>query len=206
MALSIPTVSASAFRSTNLSLFSHHHTPINSVAPLSANKTTHNSQFFQSFWRRANARKVSFFTLYGGQFTFSTQLLTLNYLLYSPTDAAPQFLQKLTPFTKSWPQVLITLKSMRCRGASFQFMMAGSKSYFQTSTFANARFHIFSRNSIPIVISGDGTSLKILLITLVSNKVQRDVIYRKMESSKLSQYLNPISQLANFLKYSFKFL
>ena len=29
---------------------------------------------------RANARNVSFFTLYGGQFTFSTQLLTLNYL------------------------------------------------------------------------------------------------------------------------------
>ena len=109
------------------------------------------------------------------------------------------------PFTKSWLQVLITLKSMRCRGASFQFMMAGSKSYFPTSIFANARFHIFSRNSIPIVISGDGTSLKILLITLVSNKVQRDAIYRKMESSKLSQYLNPISQLANFLKYSFKF-
>ena len=34
----------------------------------------------------------AFFTLYGGQFTISTQLLTLNYLLYSPTDAAPQFL------------------------------------------------------------------------------------------------------------------
>ena len=34
----------------------------------------------QSLWRRANA--------YGGQFPFSTQLLTLNYLLYSPTDAA----------------------------------------------------------------------------------------------------------------------
>ena len=29
-----------------------------------------------------------------------TQLLTLNYLLYSPTDRAPQFLQKLTPFIK----------------------------------------------------------------------------------------------------------
>ena len=135
----------------------------------------------------------------------TTQLLTLNYLLYSPTDVAPHFLQKLTPFTKSWLQVLIALKSMRCRGASFQFMMAESKSYFPTSIFANARFHIFGRNSIPIVISGDGTSLKILLITLVSNKVQRDAIYRKMESSKLSQYLNPISQLANFLKYSFKF-
>ena len=35
-----------------------------------------------SLWWRANARNVSFFTLYGGQFTFSTQLLTLNYLLF----------------------------------------------------------------------------------------------------------------------------
>ena len=52
----------------------------------------------RSLWRRANTRKVSFFTLYGGQFTFSTQLLTLNYLLYSPTDAATQFPWKLTPF------------------------------------------------------------------------------------------------------------
>ena len=40
-----------------------------------------NSAKDQSLWRRANARNVSFFTLYGGQFTFSTQLLTLNYLL-----------------------------------------------------------------------------------------------------------------------------
>ena len=29
---------------------------------------------------------------------FSTQLLTLNYLLYSPTETAPQFLWQLTPF------------------------------------------------------------------------------------------------------------
>ena len=29
------------------------------------------------------ARNVSFLTLCGGQFTFSTQLLTLNYLLFS---------------------------------------------------------------------------------------------------------------------------
>ena len=34
-----------------------------------------------SLWRRANARNVSYFTLYVGQFTFSTQLLTLNYLI-----------------------------------------------------------------------------------------------------------------------------
>ena len=38
-----------------------------------------------------NARNVSLFTLYGGQFMFSTQLFTLNDLLYSPTDAALQF-------------------------------------------------------------------------------------------------------------------
>ena len=31
-----------------------------------------------------------------------TQLLTLNYLLYSPTDRAPQFLQKLNPFIKQY--------------------------------------------------------------------------------------------------------
>lgn len=42
--------------------------------------------------RRADARNFSFFILYGGLFTFSTQFLTLNYLLYSPSDAAPQFL------------------------------------------------------------------------------------------------------------------
>ena len=38
-----------------------------------------------------HSSKKAKFTLYGGQFTFSTQLLTLNYLLYSPTDVAPQF-------------------------------------------------------------------------------------------------------------------
>ena len=37
----------------------------------------------QSLRRRANARYISFFTLYGGQFTFLTQLLTLNYLLFA---------------------------------------------------------------------------------------------------------------------------
>ena len=45
----------------------------------STNSSCFNPQFLQSLWRRANARNVSFFTLYSGQFTFSTQLLTLNY-------------------------------------------------------------------------------------------------------------------------------
>ena len=91
-ALLIPTVSTSAFHLANLFFFSCHHTPTNNVAPLSASKPKHNPQFLQSLWRRVDARNVSFFTLYGGQSTFSTQLLTLNYLLYSPTDAVPQFL------------------------------------------------------------------------------------------------------------------
>ena len=45
------------------------------------------------FWKRANARNISFENLDGGKFTLSTQLLKLNLtLLYSPTNAALQFL------------------------------------------------------------------------------------------------------------------
>ena len=47
-------------------LFSRHHIPTNGVTPLSAYKPKHDPQFLQSHWRRANARNVSFFTLYGG--------------------------------------------------------------------------------------------------------------------------------------------
>ena len=36
---------------------------------------------FHSLWLRANARNVSFETLYDGQFTLSTQLITPNYLV-----------------------------------------------------------------------------------------------------------------------------
>ena len=49
------------------------------------------SPFVRAMGRRANARNVGSFTLCGGQFAFWIQLLTLNYLLYSPTDAAQQF-------------------------------------------------------------------------------------------------------------------
>ena len=55
-----------------------------------------------SLWGWANARKVNIITSYGGQFTLSTRWWYFStrwwYLLYSPTDAAPQFLKKLTPF------------------------------------------------------------------------------------------------------------
>ena len=50
--------------------------------------------------KKADVSSVSPIALTKGHFTFSTQLLTLNYLLYSPTDAAPQFLQKLTSFIR----------------------------------------------------------------------------------------------------------
>ena len=47
-ALLIPTVSTSAFHSTNLFLFSPYHIPTNSVAPFFARKPTHNPQFLRS--------------------------------------------------------------------------------------------------------------------------------------------------------------
>ena len=38
-------------------------------------------------------------TLYSGQYTLSTHLIKANYLLILPTDAIPQILWKLAPFT-----------------------------------------------------------------------------------------------------------
>ena len=40
----------------------------------------------------------AFQSLYGGQFTLSTPLINQIFVYHSPTDAAPQFLQKLIPF------------------------------------------------------------------------------------------------------------
>ena len=40
----------------------------------------------------------AFQSLYGGQFTLSTPLINQIFVFHSPTDAVPQFLQKLTPF------------------------------------------------------------------------------------------------------------
>ena len=41
----------------------------------------------------------AFQSLYGGQITLSTPLINQIFVFHSPTDAASQFLQKLTPFT-----------------------------------------------------------------------------------------------------------
>ena len=54
----------------------------------------------QSLGRRANARNVSLLTLYGGQFTFSTQLLTLNCLF---TREPPRKRKRSQDFPRSTP-------------------------------------------------------------------------------------------------------
>ena len=41
----------------------------------------------------------AFQSLYGGQFTLSTPLINQIFVYRSPTDAAPQFPQKLIPYT-----------------------------------------------------------------------------------------------------------
>ena len=43
----------------------------------------------------------AFQSLYGDQFTLTTPLINQIFVFYSPTHAAPLFLQKLTPFTQN---------------------------------------------------------------------------------------------------------
>ena len=52
---------------------------------------------FRALALRLTLETSAFESLYGGQFTLSTQLIKPNYLVILPTDAAPQFLYKLTP-------------------------------------------------------------------------------------------------------------
>ena len=51
--------------------------------------------------RRANARSISFSSLYGGQFTLSTKLLTSNYPVMGPPPRQHQsFFRNLPPFIR----------------------------------------------------------------------------------------------------------
>ena len=92
----ILTASTNAFHSINC--FSRDQVPTNSVAP-SVYKayTTHNSSTCSD--EGLTLETSAFQSLYGGQFTLSTLLINQIFGFHSPTDAAPQFLQKLTPFT-----------------------------------------------------------------------------------------------------------
>ena len=73
--------------------------PTNSIAPSSVYKayTTHNSSICTD--EGLTLEMPAFQSLYGGQFTLPTLLINQIFVFHSPTDAAPQFLQKLTPFT-----------------------------------------------------------------------------------------------------------
>ena len=55
----------------------------------------------------------AFQSLYGGQFTLSTSLINQIFVYHSLTDAAPQFLQKLIPFTHKFHGRLIPTKHRR---------------------------------------------------------------------------------------------
>ena len=53
---------------------------------------------YHSLWRKANARNFSFETIYGGQFSSSTQLIILNYpVILSHQHSNTGFFYKLTP-------------------------------------------------------------------------------------------------------------
>ena len=99
-ALLIPTASTNAFHSILIySCFSRDQVPTNSIAPSSVDKAyaTHNSSICSD--EGLTLETSAFQSLYGGQFTLSTPLINKIFVFHSPTDAAPQFLQKLTPFT-----------------------------------------------------------------------------------------------------------
>ena len=87
------------FSLINLLLFSHNLFSTNSIAPCSVYKpyTTHNSSIRSD--QGLMLETSAFQSLYGGQFTLSTLLINQIFVYHSPTDAAPQFLQKLIPFT-----------------------------------------------------------------------------------------------------------
>ena len=62
-------------------VFSHYHVSTDDIAPFSAYKHTHNSQFLYSCWWSANAPNISFETLNSGQFMLTIQLIIPNYLV-----------------------------------------------------------------------------------------------------------------------------
>ena len=66
--------------------------------------TTHNSSICSD--EGLTLETSAFQSLYGGQLTLSTPLIKQIFVFHSRTDAAPQFLQKLTPFT-FYPSVML---------------------------------------------------------------------------------------------------
>ena len=82
------------------SCFSRSLVSTNSVAPCSVYKhyATHNSSICSG--EGLTVETSAFQSLCDGQFTLSTLLINQIFVYHSPTDAAPQFIQKLIPFTR----------------------------------------------------------------------------------------------------------
>ena len=87
-----------AFHSTNLfCCFSRYQAPTNSVPPSFCKKphTTHNSSIRSD--EGLTLEKSAFESLYGGQFTLSTQLIKPNYLVILPPTQHYSFFRNLPP-------------------------------------------------------------------------------------------------------------
>ena len=68
--------------------------------------------------------------------------------------------------TKFLFQILIALKSMRCRGASLQLIMAGSKSYIPTAIFTKAQSETLIEVPSPQVLVVMGNLLNFKLTSI----------------------------------------
>ena len=95
-----------AFHSTNLfCCFSRYQAPANSVAPPSLYKphTTHNSSIRSD--EGLTLETSAFESLYGSQFTLSTQLIKPNYLAILPPTQYHSFFRNLPPLFVLWKQM-----------------------------------------------------------------------------------------------------
>ena len=62
-------------------------------------------------------------------------------------------IQYLSSRIQSWFKILIALESIRCKGASLQLIIAGSKS-LNNGIFAKARFQVLKEIPSPLLLVG----------------------------------------------------
>ena len=67
----------------------------------------HDEVYENELWSRANAQNVSFKTLYGGQFTLSTQLITLNYSVILSLPRSTTVSIETYPFMRNTISILV---------------------------------------------------------------------------------------------------
>ena len=86
-------------------------------------------------------------------------------------------------------------QSMRCRGASLQLIVAGSKSYIPAGIFAKARFQILIEIPSPLFLVGVGFSFYSNFINPTSFKKGSE--RRKLSQSKRNLKLTSIAKSTN---------